>query len=1066
MSTLQSIYAGNYGGSKSKVNNFIGDYENWLGKDLWGVSLHTGDDNWLDWLGSINWLSNIYKEVNDDHQILWSVHLIPETEASMRGAAEGRYNDKYKEGAQRLLEASDASGSDPIYIRTGWEFNFQWAKSTAYAGGREANFVAAYRNFVKSFRDVSDRFKFEWTPNIGTDGSTDIKAAYPGDEYVDIIGMDFYWDAQSSWSITDPVQAWNYMLTQPYGLNWLTDFAEQHGKPVAISEWGLNSDNAAPYIEAAMKWFEENNVLYQNYWESNAVFEGKLSEGQYPVSAEVFKNAFGESVISYSSDNQSVDLPDMIGKPEASEKSEKTYYGSTKTETLSGTNFNDAIAGGGGNDTLVGGRGDDHYRHISGGEIIIEQAGQGIDSVYSWALNNTLSANVEHMYLLGSTYTQNATGNQLDNIISATNGNNSLTGMAGDDWLITGKGYDVINFAKGDGHDVVTDFSVKYDRVSIEGYDFTYQSLFSSLYQQGKDSVLYFDGNNAITFQNTKVKDFSYSNFQFSFASAVNAKPQESEASETWLAGSTKSETITGSHLNDSILGVGGFDTLRGGRGDDHYKHLVGKETIIENAGEGIDSVYSWASTTTLSNNVEHLYLLGDYSQNGIGNALDNIISAKSGDNILRGNKGNDWITTSYGKDEIIYVKGDGHDVITDFSIYNDMITLSGFDLSKQDLLKSISAEGENTVLNIDAEHSITFLNRAPSQIKSYNFNLTNVVNIASGSVEQSDNQSNEITLPKTPSKLSVSSESETWISGTSGADRLIGNKLDDTLASGGGADLLRGGAGDDHYKHLEGRETIIEKKGEGIDSIYSWASSTMLSDNVEHLYLLGDYAQNATGNSLNNIIKTGDGDNIIRGNKGNDWITTGKGEDHIIFVKGDGHDVITDFNTKDDVLLLNGFDVDIIDITDHLYTQNNDVLLYLENGNAVTFQNTKLTNFGFDNFSTDSVDSSSKHSSYNEHANIFDIKSDRFYKGAETVTGFNLSDGDQLDMSDLLEEFDFTQHAIEDFIKLSNKGDANVVSVDKDGLSNSHGFKEVVKIASNDFDSLNDLFNTGAIIV
>jgi hypothetical protein len=114
---------------------------------------------------------------------------------------------------------------------------------------------------------------------------------YPGDPYVDLIGMDFYW--QLKWDPADPLRAWDLVVSRPYGLRWHQEFARAHGKPTTYSEWGISSDNATPYLERAREWFDTHDVVFHTYWNSDAAYPGKLSEKQYPKSAATFRALFG-----------------------------------------------------------------------------------------------------------------------------------------------------------------------------------------------------------------------------------------------------------------------------------------------------------------------------------------------------------------------------------------------------------------------------------------------------------------------------------------------------------------------------------------------------------------------------------------------------------------------------------------------------------------------------------------------------------------------------------------------------------------------------------------------------
>jgi len=269
------IFVGN---SSSALEQF----EQWLGQDVDYVRVHGGKANWTDFVSSLGYVANQFE--NSGRDFLWSVPLIVQG-ATLADGADGDYNNYYVAAALKVLENSP--DDEPIYVRTGEEFNggwFEWA-----AEGKEQDFIDTYRNFVDSFRSVSDRFVFEWNVNIGQ--NMDPATAYPGDDYVDIIGMDFYWDTR--WDPSDPQQAWDHMVSREYGLQWLEDFAAAHGKPTAYSEWGVKSDDAEEYMQSAAEWFESHNVLYQAYWNSDSAYEGKLSDGSYPITGDAYREFFG-----------------------------------------------------------------------------------------------------------------------------------------------------------------------------------------------------------------------------------------------------------------------------------------------------------------------------------------------------------------------------------------------------------------------------------------------------------------------------------------------------------------------------------------------------------------------------------------------------------------------------------------------------------------------------------------------------------------------------------------------------------------------------------------------------
>ena len=81
-------------------------------------------------------------------------------------------------------------------LRIGWEFN--QAKYRWYPVGQAVSFVEYWRHIVDSMRSVPGaHFRFIWNPSMGDNGQKDLAmgdlaAYYPGDTYVDLVGMDVY----------------------------------------------------------------------------------------------------------------------------------------------------------------------------------------------------------------------------------------------------------------------------------------------------------------------------------------------------------------------------------------------------------------------------------------------------------------------------------------------------------------------------------------------------------------------------------------------------------------------------------------------------------------------------------------------------------------------------------------------------------------------------------------------------------------------------------------------------------------------------------------------------------
>lgn len=119
-----------------------------------------------------------------------------------------------------------------------------------------------------------------------------------------------------------------------------------------------------------------------------------------------------------------------------------SLHGQTGNDTLSGNGGDDILNGGGGADGLSGGTGDDTYYVDNAGDVVTENAGEGLDTVKA-GVDWTLGANQEQLNLTGSAAID-ASGNELANVIRGNGGGNQIDGAAGNDTIFGNSGNDTL----------------------------------------------------------------------------------------------------------------------------------------------------------------------------------------------------------------------------------------------------------------------------------------------------------------------------------------------------------------------------------------------------------------------------------------------------------------------------------------------------------------------------------------------------------------------------------------------------------------------------------------------
>src|SRR5271156_6087517 len=115
-----------------------------------------------------------------------------------------------------------------------------------------------------------------------------------------------------------------------------------------------------------------------------------------------------------------------------------------------------------------------------------------------------------------------------------------------------------------------------------------------------------------------------------------------SGAPTQWFVDSTPGTTLYGTTGNDQLAANGNNITLVGNGGDDTFIVYDPNDVVIETPDSGTSTVVTWGSGYSLPANVSNLTLMGSADAYAVGNSLNNIITANSGDDRIIAGTGED----------------------------------------------------------------------------------------------------------------------------------------------------------------------------------------------------------------------------------------------------------------------------------------------------------------------------------------------------------------------------------------------------------------------------------------
>ena len=458
--------------------------------------------------------------------------------------------------------------------------------------------------------------------------------------------------------------------------------------------------------------------------------------------------------------------------------------GNQVANRLEGGDGDDTLDGGLGVDTMIGGLGDDTYIVDRSSDQVVEQRGEGVDTIKSYLdVNLADYANIENVTLLnpmnGAAAAIMAIGSNDDNLLIGNDSNNLLLGAGGNDTLDGGLGVDTMNGGLGDDTYIVDAGDVVQELSGVGS---------------GTDTVLSYVSFSLAALPN--VENLTLLNARgTNVATHINAT---GNAASNIIIGNSGNNVIDAGAGDDTLDGGQGDDTMIGGQGDDTYVVDSVNDLVQENSEPrfGVDIVRSYISFSLAAlPNVENLTLLNARGTNAPtnidakGNAARNIIIGNDGNNRIDGGAGADAMAGGKGND--LYYVDDIGDVITE--------------LFGQGIDKVLASVDYSLAVNVE------------------NLELTGAAIRGSGNVMNNSilgNDQNNILSGDAGDDSIDGALGDDVLDGGAGNDTLLGGAGADRLTGGDGDDLLDGGAGDDVVDGGAGADLYLFGLGSGNDTI------------------------------------------------------------------------------------------------------------------------------------------------------------------------------------------------------------------------------------------------------
>ena len=419
------------------------------------------------------------------------------SDQSFQAFASGQYDSVL----QGVVKAWASEGFTNLDFRPGWEMNLQGYNYAGSTSQDQADWVSAFQHVYTVLHQAASadgvNVSVVWNPGVTNYGTIPATTAlYPGNNYVDVVGVDAYsdiypfsdggssptyhdWDTGGEDTsvaqfIADPVDRmhfWSYPAATEWNLDSSSghsetldsfiQFAKQQGKPFAIPETGAGNTNSGTDVSddaAYPQWLAQQlttaeatgaKIDFVNLWDSNGggTYQFSLPSDDKPTEAAAWAQYFGAQASTSSSASSGTS-----GTPSTTSSSPSTVNVGSGSDTLTLSMAEDAWQGDAQytinvNGTTIGGVQTATASHSAGASQTVSVSGNWGDqptigvSFINDAYGGTSSTD-RNLYVDGATYNGQALNgapatllwNGTDNLTVPANNTALTLNLAEDAW--------------------------------------------------------------------------------------------------------------------------------------------------------------------------------------------------------------------------------------------------------------------------------------------------------------------------------------------------------------------------------------------------------------------------------------------------------------------------------------------------------------------------------------------------------------------------------------------------------------------------------------------------------